>query len=162
MSIHLHHVKLVTILFVLAVAVNYPWELAQRPLYAGAVGLGAALWHCLIAALGDGLLVVLIFAAAAAAQGSIKWFVRPTAGAYAAMFGAALVVGFAVEWWGVRVAQRWQYSERMPVISGIDIGIVPLVQMLLLPPLVFWILRRSLAGGYEPSEERHRGGRARK
>lgn len=147
--------KLILAVYVIAVGVNYPWELAQLPFYAGAGDFGAALWHCFVAATGDGVLVVLIFSAAAAAQGSIKWFVKPTAGAYAAMFSTALLIGFAVEWWGVRVAQRWQYSDRMPLIPGIDIGIVPLVQMLLLPPVVFWIMRRGVASGYLRPPELH-------
>ena len=151
--------KLILSVYFVAAGLNYAWELAQRPFYSGADDFGAALWHCLVAAAADGVLVVLIFAAAAAAQSSIDWFIKPTAGGCAAMVGAALGIGFGVEWWGVRIAQRWQYSERMPLIPGIDIGIVPLVQMLLLPPLVFWILRRSLAGCYEPKKERHRGER---
>ena len=137
--------KLTLTAYALAVAVNYAWELAQRPLYAGADDLGTMLWHCFAAALGDGLLAVLIFAAAAAAQGSFNWFIKPTAGAYAAMIGAALVIGFAVEWWGLRIAERWQYSELMPVIPLVGIGIVPLVQMIALPALVFWIMRRWMA-----------------
>ena len=133
MSIRLHHAKLGMILFVLAAAVNYVWELAQRPFYAGGDDFRAALWHCFVAALGDGLLVILIFAAAAVAQGSFTWFIKPAARGYAAMVGAAIVIGFAVEWWGLRIAERWKYSERMPLIPLIDIGIVPLLQMILLP-----------------------------
>lgn len=147
--------KLTAILFVLAVAVNLAWELAQRTFYAGADDFRTALWHCFVAALGDGLLVTLIFAAAAAAQGSFNWFIKPTAGGYAAMIGTSLVIGFTVEWWGLRIAERWQYSERMPLIPLIDIGIVPLLQMILLPPLIFWIMRRSVASGYLRPPELH-------
>ena len=50
-------------IFVVAVTLNYLWELGQSPLYAGTEPYGFVLWHCFAAALGDGLLVLLIYAA---------------------------------------------------------------------------------------------------
>ncbi len=49
-------------IFVIAVAFNYVWELAQAPLYAGMGDSVRMLWHCFVPSLGDGLLVLLIFA----------------------------------------------------------------------------------------------------
>lgn len=47
-------------IFVIAVAVNYVWELAQAPLYGPMEG--AIWWHCFVASIGDGVIVLLIFA----------------------------------------------------------------------------------------------------
>ena len=60
----------------------------------------------------------------------------------------------SVEWAGVHVAQRWSYTERIPRLPGIDVGILPTAQMLLLPPLIFWTARCVL-------ERRSRQGPAR-
>ena len=133
----------VLLLFALATTVNYPWELAQTPAYAG-VAFPAAIWHCFVASLGDGLLVLLIFAAVASVFGTVDWYLRPSAQSYLVMAAAGLAVGFAVEWWGLHLARRWQYSELMPIIPGTGIGAAPVLQMLLLPPVVFRFLR--LAG----------------
>lgn len=130
----------VLLVFTLAVFVNYPWELAQTPLYAG-VEFPGALWHCFVAAAGDGLLVLLIFAAVALATGSADWYMHPGVRSFAAMAVAGLTVGFAVEWWGLHVARRWQYSELMPLIPQTGIGAAPLLQMLLLPPAISWVVR---------------------
>ena len=129
------------LLFAVAVLVNYLWELAQAPLYVG-VDFPGAMWHCFVAALGDGLLVLAIFALVAIATGNMDWYVRPGMRGYTAMAAAGLAVGFAVEWWGLHIARRWQYSDLMPVIPETGIGAAPVLQMLLLPPAIFWIVRR--------------------
>lgn len=129
------------VLFALAVALNYAWELAQTPFY-GDLEFPSALGHCFVAALGDGLLVLLLFAGVAAVIGSAEWYRHPSAWSYCALALLGLAVGFAVEWWGLHVARRWHYSDLMPVIPGTTIGAVPVLQMLLLPPVVYLIARR--------------------
>lgn len=129
------------LVFFVAVAVNYAWELAQTPLYEG-VAFPDAVWHCFIASLGDGLLVLFIYAAVAGAIRSLDWYMRPGGHAYLAMAAAGLAVGIAVEWWGLHIAKRWQYSELMPIIPGPDVGLAPILQMLMLPPAIFAAVRR--------------------
>lgn len=135
--------KLLRLLLVFAVAVfvNYLWELAQAPLYRD-VEFPGAMWHCFVAALGDGTLVLAIFAAVAIATGDSDWDVRPGMRAYAAMAAAGLAVGFAVEWWGLHIARRWQYSEWMPLVPAAAVGLAPVLQMVLLPPAIFAAVRR--------------------
>jgi hypothetical protein len=55
--------KTVVTIFVVAVLINYPWELTQAPLYAGMESLRAMWWYCFVASLGDGLLVLGILVA---------------------------------------------------------------------------------------------------
>jgi hypothetical protein len=58
------------------------------------------------------------------------------------MMAAGLAVGFAVEWWGLHIAKRWQYSARMSIVPWTGVGAAPILQMLLLPPAIFWAARR--------------------
>jgi len=132
------------LIFAAAVPVNYAWELAQTPLYTGVDFPGAA-WHCFVASLGDGLLVLLIYAAVAVGVRSRDWYMHPAAASYIATAAAGLAVGVAVEWWGLHVARRWQYSELMPIIPGADVGLAPILQMLMLPPAIFAAVRRLAA-----------------
>ena len=127
--------------FSIAVAINYPWELAQTPLYAG-VEFPGALWHCFVASVGDGLLVLFIFAAVARALRSMEWYDEPGGKGYAWMLAAGLAIGLAVEWWGLHIAKRWQYSDLMPLVPGVWVGAAPILQMLLLPPAIFWAAGR--------------------
>ena len=132
------------LIFTLAVMINYAWELAQTPLYVG-VSFPGALWHCFVASLGDGFLVLFIFAAVAAAVGSSDWYVHPTIHSYVAMMAAGLAVAFAVEWWGLHIAKRWEYSRLMPLIPWTGVGVSPILQMMLLPPVIFWTAARLAA-----------------
>jgi hypothetical protein len=133
--------------FIVAVAINYPWELAQAPLYEGMSDFSLALWHCFMASLGDGLLVLLIFAAGWAALRRSDWFVNPGWRGYLVMLAAGLGAGVVVEWAAVHVMGRWAYAPRMPVIPILNIGITPITQMLALPPLIFRAAAISNRGG---------------
>ena len=125
------------IVYAVAVAVNYPWELAESPLYEGTGDSSRMWWHCFVASLGDGLLVLLILGAGFVAFGRARWFVAPGAGGYALMVAVGLAVAVAVEWIALHPLRRWSYTPRMPVVPGLGVGLLPVLQMLVLPPLVF-------------------------
>ena len=140
----------IALVFAVAVLVNYPWELAQTPLYVGMDDLRAALWHCFIAALGDGVLVLVIFVAGAVVLGRADWFARPGFGGYGVMLAAGLVIGVLVEWFGLHFLRRWTYAPGMPLIPGLGVGLVPVAQMLVLPPLIFPIVAALLGWQRRP------------
>lgn len=132
--------KTITAIFVVAVIVNYPWELAQTPLYEGMGNFRRMLWHCFAASLGDGLLVLLIFGVGWAALGRRDWYAQPGIRGYALMLAAGLAIAVAVEWVAVGIARRWTYNDRMPIVPLLGVGLAPVAQMLLLPPLVFRVV----------------------
>ena len=132
--------RTLALLFITAVAVNYPWELAQAPLFEWPGESGDALWHCFVASVGDAVLVLLIFAAGLIALRRWDWFERPGVQGYLVMLVTGFAIAIAVEWMAVHVVQRWTYAAEMPRIPGVDLGIVPIVQMLILPPLIFRIV----------------------
>lgn len=128
------------LIFAVGALVNYPWELAQAPLYAGMGDIRANLWHCLLSSIGDGVLLLLLFAVGLIVFRRMDWFERPGARGYLVMLAAGLVIAVGVEWFAVYVVQHWAYTNQMPRLPGLDIGIVPVAQMLILPPLVFRIV----------------------
>jgi hypothetical protein len=69
--------RAVATIYVVAVAVNYPWELAQAPLFTSASHQGSVFVHCLIASLGDGLMLALLYGVGTAVRGRADWFRRP-------------------------------------------------------------------------------------
>ena len=90
--------KTVAAIFVVAVLGNYPWELAQAPLYVGMESFRAVWWHCFVASLGDGLLVLGIFAIGWLLLRRHTWFVHPGIQGYGAMVTTGLVIGITIEW----------------------------------------------------------------
>lgn len=132
--------RAVAAIFVVAVGFNYAWELAQSPLYAGMEDFSRMLWHCFVASLGDGLLVLLIFAIGGVVLSRWDWFMRPGVNGYALLFAAGLVIAVGVELVAIRVMGQWEYTRRMPLVPGLGIGLSAVAQMLCLPPLIFRIV----------------------
>ncbi len=128
------------ILFLVAVAVNYPWELAQARLFTGMYDTRLQWFHCFVASLGDGVLVLLIFAIGALVSRKQAWFERPGAKGYVLMLMSGAFIGILVEWIAVHVAQHWAYAASMPLVPGLAIGVVPVMQMLVLPPSIFYVV----------------------
>lgn len=126
--------------FIVAVLLNYLWELGQAPLYVGMEDYSAGLlWHCFVASLGDGIMVLVIVAVGWIALREPDWFVRPRIRGYLVMIASGLLLAVVAEWVAVHILNRWEYTENMPKLPGLDIDLVPIAQMLVLPPLIFRI-----------------------
>ena len=119
----------------LAFVFNLVWEIAQVRLYtiwAEADGLTVAwsLFHC---AIGDVIIALAMFALAGLALRRADWPVsRPWTGGVIVVIGALAYTAWS-EWYNVYRAGSWGYTAGMPLIFGI--GLAPLLQWLILPPL---------------------------
>lgn len=135
------HLECFAALFVVAVSFNYFWEVAQGFLYVGMDWEKLSTWvHCLVASLGDGVLVWIIFAVGWFTFRRADWFVDPSGLHYSVMLIAGLSLGVVVEWIAVGLINRWAYTEQMPLIPGLAIGLVPVIQMIVLPPVIFFVV----------------------
>ena len=93
--------------FIVAVFVNYAWELAQGPLYVGMEDHSAgAVWHCFVASLGDGIMVLLIVIAGWLMLKRRDWFERPGIAGYVVMLTAGFLLALLVEWIGLHALRR--------------------------------------------------------
>jgi hypothetical protein len=131
--------RMLITIFIVAVLLNYLWELAQAPLYVGLDRYNAAvLWHCFVASVGDGIMLLVITAVGRVTLHRWNWFERPRVFEYLVMLTAGLILAVLVELVAVHLLGRWNYTDRMPTVLGI--GLVPVAEMLLLPPLIFRIV----------------------
>ena len=127
---------------------NLAWEAFQIPLYtiwteASAGSIAFAIFHC---TLGDVLIgsASLALALILGREGLVaQWHWRR-------IVALMLVLGpgytMFSEWLNT-VLFRWSYSELMPTLSlaGIEIGVSPLLQWLVIPPLALSLARRRTA-----------------
>lgn len=119
----------------------------QAPLYRMETGSWSPWLHCLRASFGDGLLVLMILVLGARVLERLDWFDRPQGRGYAWMSASGVVFAAALEWTAMHVRKRWSYEPTMPLLPGLEIGLVPIAQMLVLPPAIFFVasrLRRSV------------------
>ena len=126
----------------LAFVFNLTWEIAHVRLYtiwAAADGMGVAwaLFHC---TLGDVVIALVMFVLAGMMLGRADWPVsRPWPGGVIVVIGALAFTAWS-EWYNVYRAGNWAYTASMPMIFGI--GLSPLMQWLILPPMIVAMHRR--------------------
>ncbi|HZE72675.1 MAG TPA: hypothetical protein VE135_24455 [Pyrinomonadaceae bacterium] len=132
--------RTILVIYVIAVLLNYVWELAESPLYVGISHLRKIWWHCGIAAIGDAFLVLIIYTAGWLIFRNPSWFKKPGWRGYLLMLGAGLVISSGIEFVAVNIFSLWAYKRPMPLLPGFGVGLAPVAQMVVLPALTFHAL----------------------
>ncbi len=116
-------------LALLSFVFHLTWELAQSPLYTCSIDMEKCFWICVRATFGDVGIMLALYAIHQKIPSLWKM----------ALVGATLAL--IIEKISIEM-ERWSYLPTMPLIPGIEVGITPVLQMALLPPLIFYILKR--------------------
>jgi small-conductance mechanosensitive channel len=128
---------------------NLAWEVSQLPLYtiwsqAPLSELAFAVAHCTLGdvLIGAAALLIALLAVRAPAVEQWNWI---AVGLLAVFVGVAYTA-FS-EWTNTTIRNSWQYSSLMPLVrvGSVGIGLSPLAQWLVLPPLALYFSRRPLA-----------------
>lgn len=128
-----------------AALLHFAWEMAQMPLYRMDAPSGwRMLGACTQATIGDAILTLFAYATAAVLTRRRLWLIAPRTLELFTFLGVGLAMTVALEWWNVSVRHSWAYSADMPVTAGI--GLSPLVQWIVLPPLIIRLARRHRLG----------------
>lgn len=129
---------------------NLAWEMWQVPFFQGMAE--AAHWQgvmtCTRATAGDAGIALTAFWVAAARARSRYWMLRPGKADLAVFVGAGLILTIAFEALATGMPGRWAYAEAMPRLPVIGTGLLPVLQWLLIPPLVLWFVRRQTGWGH--------------
>ncbi len=134
------HVLFHAFIFFVAVLLNLAWEVAQIHAYDFPEStLFKDLIGCFIPSLGDGLMVLIIYWTGWSVFRSSRWVIRPGTKGYFLMIASGLFLAIVVELTGVYWREAWAYNERMITVLGI--GVLPALQMVILPPVTFLLIR---------------------
>ena len=125
---------------------NMIWEFWQTPFFTGLAHAHHwdAVVMCTRAALGDALITLLAFWTVSGCSKTRRWVMNPVRWQKLMFTAVGLLVTIALEILATRVLDRWHYAEAMPLVPVIRVGLLPILQWLLLPPLVLWFVRRQL------------------
>lgn len=55
-----------------------------------------------------------------------------------------VLITIAAEWVLTEGIERWTYAPSMPTLPVLGTGLLPLLQWIILPPLVVWFVHRQL------------------
>ncbi len=137
-------------MLVIALPMYFLWEMAQAPAFTGMPqGWWAATAVCASAALGDGVIIVALWALGTMLWRDVQWFVPPGGARYAVVVLVGIAVQATIEWIMVYRLGRWGYSPPHPLVPVVRIGALPVLQAVMLPPVVFSLAARwqRAAGG---------------
>lgn len=129
-----------------AFLLNLPWEFAQVPLFAGMPSARhwSAILVCGAATLGDVVLALAAYWTVALTAGGRQWILGPTRGQVLRFVAVGVLATIVIERLATGPLGRWTYSDAMPVVPLLGVGLSPLLQWIVLPPLIVWFVRRQL------------------
>ena len=130
--------KLLALYFGISFAMHIAWETAQMPLFVSPnKSFMADLTMCLFAtATGDMLFMLFLYLMVAVVHVDLRWlndksaYRHPATWVIPAVVGSLLAISF--ELWAIHAVKRWQY-DTMPIVPVLQVGVSPLLQMILIP-----------------------------
>lgn len=127
--------SLVTIVGFLA---NLVWENAQAPLYEGFMSFQQHFIICLIASVVDAGVVLLLYLAFVLGYGNPFWIdeLNWKSSTLLIILGGIIAFGFEKH---ALSAGMWDYADGMPIIPVLKVGLSPMLQLMLLPVLTYYI-----------------------
>ena len=136
-------VQLIFTVFFIGFVLNLVWENVQAPLFEGFTSFWDHFMICFWASLVDAATILLLYGLVAIWYRDFYWFkyMNWKVALALMMLGGAIALGF--EYWAFAI-DYWAYTERMPVVPYLRIGLSPLLQMMLLPLLTFVLSDKGL------------------
>lgn len=136
--------RYIVILVIIAFLMHLFWENAQAPLFAGYQSFSQHFPICFIGTIGDVVitLFVLVFIRL------LKKDSPQTIDDFLALAIIGFIVGVAIEQNALLIG-KWNYTSTMPVIPWIRVGLMPVIQMIILLPLSFYLAKLFSKKSYE-------------
>lgn len=124
------------------VVLHGAWEFLHSPLYEDhTIGWFYVLWTRLHCTVGDVMILLFTFWLTSLLVGNRRWLERFQPFPVAVFTLSGMAYTTYSEWYNVYVAGHWSYTDSMPELLGI--GVTPLLQWLILPPLIGLFLRET-------------------
>ncbi len=132
---------------IFAFLLNFVWEMWQLPLYEGVASFPywGNLKGCTLATFGDVVIALSAFWAVAVTARYRWWIVRPTLRQIVGFVLVGVSITIVLEALATGTLNRWTYAETMPALPLAGTGLTPLLQWIVLPPIIVFFVRRQLA-----------------
>jgi len=130
-----------------AFTLHLAWELLQCEVFFVHGSYDSSMAAMVKASVGDVILTWILYVIVAVVSRRWRWAVGPWSGRQiATLLVASTALAADVEVRGL-LAERWSYSDLMPIVPFLGVGVVPVVQLLVLTPAVVLLAERLSAPG---------------
>lgn len=126
---------------------NFVWELQQMPFFKLSLELSClgVIRNCTLATVGDIGISMTAFWAVAALSKSRQWFHQPSHRQTGSFILVGVVITVIFEIFSTGPLNLWEYADFMPTLPFLGTGLLPLLQWILIPPLILWFVKRQLS-----------------
>ena len=131
--------RIIALLVLVAGALHYVWESSHVGLYTGYDALGGNLPITLWATIGDILYTLAAFALASLFKHGIEWIRDLRSHDLLGLACLGFFISLYVEYKALALS-RWTYLPEMPILPGFEVGLSPVLQMMILLPLTVAIV----------------------
>lgn len=135
--------KFIFTIVILALFLNFAWELIQIPLYKNAAYDTNHIAFCALASLADVLMILLLYFGLAVIFKNTFWI------QHLKLLHITIVVFIGAA--GAVLSEKrhlflrsWAYDNSMPLISFVNVGIAPVLQFMILPLLIYYLSSYSI------------------
>ncbi len=129
-------------LTVVAFLLHFTWENIQCPVFFEHGSYDASLGSMALASLGDVGITWVLYAAVAGVSRRWRWSAQGWSWRqWLTLMGLALATSWAIEAHAL-ANHRWSYTALAPLLPGTNVSVVPVLQLLALTPLAFWLADR--------------------
>jgi hypothetical protein len=134
----------ILIISFVALVLQYIWEYVQCDIFYKVADNTGHKRLMLSATIGDILMSVFLYFLLAFTNQNVNWFIeRWKRHDYIIMMLYALLLSFYFEI-NALYENRWQYQDAMPLFPNTPIGLVPILQLIILIPVIFYISKLIL------------------
>lgn len=124
---------------------NATWEWSQSPFFIDTVtDLNTIVWYRIHCSLGDTIILLAGYAVISLYHKGLNWIYHPKGRDYLILVLFGFFYTFFSEYINVYIKHNWSYSQHMPLVPLIHIGVIPLVQWIILPPIIVFITKRQI------------------
>ncbi len=129
-----------------AFVLHLAWETIQCPIFFEHGSYDASPWGMVLATVGDVGITWTLYAAVAVSSWQWRWSVqRWSWQRWATLLGLACAIGVVIE---SRALARhlWSYRALTPLLPGMKVSVIPILQLMVLPPLAFRLADLASSG----------------
>lgn len=101
--------------------------------------------NCTQATVGDVGISLAAFGTVAVLSKSRRWILQPNWWQVGVFILVGIIITIIFEALATGVLNRWKYADIMPTLPLFGTGFLPLLQWLIIPPLITWFVKRQLS-----------------
>lgn len=135
--------KLSVIIIAWALLLNFIWEVAQMPLFGGMAFNIENILFCALASVADAIMTLLLYFGFAFIYDKPFWVKNMTPSRTISLI---IVGGIGAILAEIRHTSlgNWSYTESMPLLPFVNVGLSPVLQFMVLPVIIFIICNKKV------------------